>query len=221
MNEQQMTASRGLVAYLNKNVAEYKDKVPYAKVLYSMAGWSERYATDEHDCCAEDFAPKLMIVLEEVKQALAASDLDISNPGRVWYVDETHRSVMRNHGINIDFLEIYPDVEDATLAPDSVGQSTNNAVIPFTKLRSEPLKTKSLNWGQGLTRVSAMSWTFVAILSIGYTGLGLYFDHFQDGRNSIFLYLLLLVLAVVAPFGAHKGVCWVGKWLVDGFATKS
>lgn len=107
--EMTVAATRGLVVYLNKNIKGYGDHVACAKVLYSMAGWADRYATDEHDCCAEDFAPKLMSVLEEVKEAHALSGLDLTKLGCPWFANAVQRSVMIYYGINLDFLEMFPD----------------------------------------------------------------------------------------------------------------
>ncbi len=107
--EMTVAATRGLVVYLNKNIKKYGDHVPCAKVLYSMAGWADRYATDEHDCCAEDFAPKLMSVLQEIKKAHALSGLDIARPGGPWFAKAEQRSVMLSQGIDLGFLELLPD----------------------------------------------------------------------------------------------------------------
>jgi hypothetical protein len=113
MDEQQkIAATSGLVGFLNRNIEGYKDKIPCAQVLYSMPNWAERYATDEYDCCAEDFAPELIKVLEEIKATLAASGLDVTTPGCAWFANAKQRSVMLDHGLSLDFLEWLPSEEE-------------------------------------------------------------------------------------------------------------
>jgi hypothetical protein len=109
---QKIAATSGLVAFLNRNIEEYKDRVPCAQMLYSMANWAESYATDEHDCCAEDIAPELIEALEEIKAAFVASGLDVSTPGCAWFANGDQRRVMLDHGMDLDFLEWLPDEEE-------------------------------------------------------------------------------------------------------------
>ena len=112
MDEQQMvSATNGLVAYLNENIEAYSGKFSCARILYSMQGWAEVYATGKHNCCAEDFALKLIRVLEEIKETNGASGFDMSKPLCAWFANGGQRGVMLGHGINLDFLE-WLDVEE-------------------------------------------------------------------------------------------------------------
>ena len=62
-----------------------------------------------------------------------------------------------------------------------------------------------MNWEQGLTRVSAVTWALAALFCIGYIGVAISIG--ED--HSAGLYALLFALAVVVPLGAHKATCWV------------
>ena len=92
------------------------------------------------------------------------------------------------------------------------GQTAISQETPLRLLMTIKYKGNSMNWGQGLKRVSILLWTCVAIFSIGYVGSAI----IEGEKHSVFSYLFLFALAVVAPFFAHKVTFWVAR----GFTAK-
>jgi hypothetical protein len=50
--------------------------------------------------------------LEKIKETNGSSGYDLSHPSCPWYANGLQRSVMRNHGINLDFLELLDAEEE-------------------------------------------------------------------------------------------------------------
>jgi len=56
------------VIYLNQCINKYSNQVEWLKILYSLAGWAEYFATNEYDTVVEEYAPQLIEKLEILKE---------------------------------------------------------------------------------------------------------------------------------------------------------
>ena len=56
------------VNYINKNINAYSNECEWWKIIYSLDGWAEFYATEAFDCEVSDYAPILSAQLERVKE---------------------------------------------------------------------------------------------------------------------------------------------------------
>lgn len=56
------------VSYLNKCVQQYSNQIEWWRIIYSLEGWAEYFATSEYDTVVSDYAPKLIEKLEILKE---------------------------------------------------------------------------------------------------------------------------------------------------------
>jgi hypothetical protein len=56
------------VNYVNKSINAYSNEIEWWRIIYSLDGWAEVYATNAFDCEVSDYAPILSKQLEIVKE---------------------------------------------------------------------------------------------------------------------------------------------------------
>jgi len=58
------------VNYVNKSINAYSNEIEWWRIIYSLDGWAEVYATDAFDCEVSDYAPILSTQLEGLKESI-------------------------------------------------------------------------------------------------------------------------------------------------------
>ena len=76
-----------------------------AQTLYSMAAWAELHATVEFNCMVADYAPKLIDVLDSIKEKYIICDADVSDPDCLIACNAKQRQILEVSGIDLAFLD--------------------------------------------------------------------------------------------------------------------
>jgi len=58
------------VNYVNKSINAYANEIEWWRIIISLDGWAEVYATEAFDCEVSDYAPILSTQLELLKQSI-------------------------------------------------------------------------------------------------------------------------------------------------------
>lgn len=56
------------VNYMNTCIQEYSGNIDWSKIMYSLEGWAEYFATTEYDSEVSDYAPKFIQKLNILKE---------------------------------------------------------------------------------------------------------------------------------------------------------
>jgi hypothetical protein len=94
--------TKATVNYLNKSINAYANEIEWWKIIYSLDGWAEFYATETFDCEVSDYAPILSTQLEIVKEY-------IDRGNKVFEADID--SLIKKFGLNLQESKLHLKLE--------------------------------------------------------------------------------------------------------------
>lgn len=62
------------VNYINKSIKAYSNEIEWQRIIFSLKGWAEVYATNAFDSVLSDYAPALSDKLIELKEYIVRGD---------------------------------------------------------------------------------------------------------------------------------------------------
>ena len=87
---------------VNKSINAYSNEVEWWRIMISLDGWAEVYATEAFDCEVSDYAPILITQLERVKE-------HIDRGSNVFEADID--SLIKKFGLNLQKSKLHLKLE--------------------------------------------------------------------------------------------------------------
>jgi len=90
------------VNYVNKSIKAYSNEVEWWRIIISLDGWAEVYATEAFDCQVSDYAPMLSDKLEMLKEY-------IDRGNKIFEADID--SLIKKFGLNLHEAKLHLKLE--------------------------------------------------------------------------------------------------------------